>query len=143
MLIECWCNALPSRASVFERLLVVPIFKSSKRYRSCCLVVFSEEEYPKETVNMVGSGRALKTIPHFNSSDHEQEQAPQGVYQFTRNSTNQVIPVDYTKINAEAFRSDIGPFGLHHAIVESFVSSSFNKGNASVCMIGTSNEIAH
>lgn len=68
--------------------------------------------------------------------------SPGGGYHFTHSRSNQAIPVDYTKINVEAYRSDMAPSGLHPAIAESLASCFFNEGHASVYVSGTSDEIA-
>lgn len=58
ILVKCWCDELPSRASVFDWLLAAS--KSSKQCRYRCQVVFSDEEYPEASVNVVGRGQVLE-----------------------------------------------------------------------------------
>lgn len=100
MLVERWCDAFPRRAFVFERLLAALVSKASERRRSRRQVVFSNEEYPEETVNMVGRVQTSQAALKFDSSNYEQGQGSVGVYRYTRSRTNQVAPVDYNKVNA-------------------------------------------
>lgn len=48
------------------------------------------------------------------------------------------VPVNYDQVNAEAFR----PFEHHSTIAES-LASSFDKGPASINMVGTLENLAH
>lgn len=68
----------------------------------------------------------------------------QGLYQCTRNLTNQIgrVDYDYDKINAEAFHSDSGPSKPHSAVVESPSSSFSDEAHTSLCMAKTFDDIA-
>lgn len=87
-------------------------------------VVFSDEEYTEETINVVGRSQA------------------HAVYQFTRSHSNQVPLVNYDRINVEVFSSNNESLEKHFSMAESQASSSSNEGHASVCLAGTSNNIA-
>lgn len=67
------CNARSEQVLLFERLSVAPTMLS-KRRRFRRKVVFSDEEYPKATLNMTEHDRAQLAVPHYDYSKHEHEQ---------------------------------------------------------------------
>lgn len=85
---------------------------------------------------MTGRGRAHLAAPHYESSEHELKS--DGVYRYTRSHTNQVSPIDYDSVDAEAF----GPSKPHLAILES-LTSIFDEGLASINMANTSEGLTH
>lgn len=128
------------RSSVFERLSIAPVSKSSKRRRSC-QQVFSDEEYVEATVNMVGRSHAHKVGSQFDFPDHEHE--AERVYLNTRCCASQISPISYAALSAGSLDLSFKPSRPHSAITDSQASSFFHKENASVYMASTLEELAH
>lgn len=57
---------------------------------------------------------ARSADPQYDSSEHKRESEPDGVYHNTCSHIDQIPPVDYDRLDAEAFR----PSKCHSAIAE-------------------------
>lgn len=110
MIIECRCDTLLSRTSVYA-IISCSCIHVLKATPFLPPVVFREKEYTEAIVNMVGRGQAY------------------GVYQFTYSHTNQIVPVDYDKIKAESFHKEMMEL-LNHIL-------SLPNHQPSVYMAGT------
>jgi len=100
VLSECHYSSHVSKQSVFKRLSFTSVSNSAKRHHSRTRRNFSDAEYPKVTVNMVGPNttpsriKGKQLIVSYDESNTE----PKGVYRHTRTRTGVIALVDYSAL---------------------------------------------